>query len=646
MESDLSLTRPHARRRPPSRRPIITVGIVVFAAAFLYVLPHTLDLIDDHFMHVVWGRQMLYGRQPLLNMEALGLPLQALLSAASERLVGYRLLSEGVIVGSAFATAAVLTLVVARAASQSLWIGALAAVFQVAIGPRTYSYPKILVCAAAIFILWRYIDRPSVRRGLALGATIATAFYLRHDHGLYMAVATAAVLALRHYPDWKIAIGRVALVGATTLMLVAPFLSYVQRNVGVRAYLSDLRSIAAREYQANRFDSWPAWPFASVEDVAEWRSRARTSATIGVRWNEGASDQARRAAAARHGLRVDHDEPIESGRFLLTDLSRENVVALLNDPTIEDTSDIDRATGAVPSQGLWIGRVHLLGGLDVPYASAGLLFFVFMAVLIGTAAALWRPERWRHAATRHEHLKITAVLLVGMLTSTGFIREPLTVRIPDASVAPIILAAWWAGRWWTRLRSDASPWRRLLRASVAAVLVLPVVRATMVEGAVLPQLESVVKLPHTWQRLLVTPPIDVWQRVGTPKYQAVSYVRACTAIDEPLLVLWFAPDLYYYSDRPFAGRLGFYIEGYWAGDVAEQKNVAALERDRPAIALMEEDREVTDLYTYPRLLSYLAEAYRRIGSIPSSEGRSIVMFARNDRRPSSTYGESGWPCFR
>lgn len=647
MEDDLAATRPDdgAARYVPGRSPLI-LGSVVFAAAYLYILPLAADLIDDHFMHVVWGRQLLYGRKPLLDMEALGLPLQAVLSAASERLVGYRMLSEGLVIGSAFATAAVLTFVVARAASQSLWIGALAAAFQVAIGPRTYGYPKILVYAAAIFILWRYIDRPSVHRAVVLGATIATAFYLRHDHGVYVAIATAAALALRHYPDWKRSIGRVALVGATSVMLVAPFLWYVQRSVGIDSYVRDLRSVAAREYQANRFDSWPAWPFASIEDVVEWRRSPHASATIGVRWNEGASDQARRAAAARYGLQVDQDEPIESGRFLLTNLSRANVLALLNDPAIDDTSDIDRASGAVPLQGLWIGRLHLLGGLDVPYASAGLLFVVFMGVLIGTAAALSRPGVWHHAATPHERIKISSVLLVGVLTCVGFIREPLAIRIPDAAVAPIILAAWWAGRWWTGLRSEASPCRRLLRASAAAVLVLPVIRATAVEGAIPTQIESVVRLPQTWQQLLSTPPVNAWQRVDTPKYQAVSYVRACTASHEPLLVLWFAPDLYYYSDRPFAGRLGFYIEGYWADDAAELRNIAALERDRPPIALMETDREVTDLYTYPRLLTYLAEAYRPIGRIPSNDGRSIEILARNDRRPSSTYGESGWPCFR
>jgi hypothetical protein len=123
-------------------------------------------------------------------------------------------------------------------------------------------------------------------------------------------------------------------------------------------------------------------------------------------------------------------------------------------------------------------------------------------------------------------------------------------------------------------------------------------------------------------------------------------VRDCTAEREPLLVLWFAPDLYYYSNRPFAGRLGFYMEGYWTSERSESLNIAVIERDRPTIALIESDREVTDLYTYPRLLSYLADFYHPLGLLSSNDDRTIRVLARNDRSPTSIVSESGWPCYR
>ena len=163
-----------SRRRLGSR----AAGAAIFVGVFLYVLPEAVELIDDHFMHVAWGRQLLYGRWPVRDMVVLGLPLQYALSAAFESAFGYRLLSEGLIVALAFASGALLTFVLARRASGSTLIGMLAAAFQVAVAPRTYGYPKIVLYAAAILALWMYVDRPS-RRRLALLAAIVDSNVVR-----------------------------------------------------------------------------------------------------------------------------------------------------------------------------------------------------------------------------------------------------------------------------------------------------------------------------------------------------------------------------------------------------------------------------------------------------------------------------------
>jgi hypothetical protein len=624
----------------------ILSGVAIFVAAFMYVLPEASALIDDHFMHVAWGRQLLYGRQPLLDTEALGVPLQASLSALSERLVGYRLLSEGLIVGGAFAAGAVLTFAAARIASGSLAIGTLAAALQLAISPRTYSYPKIVVYAAAVLLLWHYIAKPSNRRAAVVGIGIVVGFYLRHDHGIYVGLVTVAVLVLQHSPDWRIVLRRLTWLGATCALLVAPYLVYIHRHSGVVEWVQNLRSISLREYQQNKFDSMPEWPLASRADFLQWQRERPRAATIGVRWNAGASDNARRVAARRYGLQLEPDVPIESGRFLLTDVSTVNVLAMLEDPVIEDTAGVDRQTGAVPLQGLWLGPLHVLSGLDRPFASAAFLFFGFIAMLLlSLIAAVW-PQREARRMPAPERTMIVSVVLVGVAAALGFIREPLAIRIPDAVVAPAILAAWWAGKAGRQLRASSRSSVRIGGVFVATVVLTLVTRAVVVLGAVPTRLDAVRHFPRIAQQLLTTPPIDAVGSVGRVKYKAVRYVRDCTAEREPLLVLWFAPDLYYYSNRPFAGRLGFYMEGYWTSERSESLNIAVIERDRPTIALIESDREVTDLYTYPRLLSYLADFYHPLGLLSSNDDRTIRVLARNDRSPTSIDSESGWPCYR
>ena len=163
---------PHAAERPSrvvARAQAIGSGFAVFALAFLYRLPDATALINDHFMHLTFARQLLWGRLPVRDAVSLGMPLQTGLSAAAEWLVGYRLLSEALVISTAFAAAAVLTFVIIRRATGSLVMAVAGALLEVAIAPRTYSYPKLVVYAAGILLLWRYVDRPSTRRAVELG---------------------------------------------------------------------------------------------------------------------------------------------------------------------------------------------------------------------------------------------------------------------------------------------------------------------------------------------------------------------------------------------------------------------------------------------------------------------------------------------
>lgn len=617
----------------------LAVGSAIFLGAFLYVLPEAVELVDDHFMHVAWGRQLLYGRWPVRDMVVLGLPLQYAVSAAFEWAFGYRLLSEGLLIALAFATGALLTFVLARRASGSTPLGALAAAFQLAVAPRTYGYPKIVLYAAAILALWTYVDRPSRRTLAWLGAIVAIGFYLRHDHGLYLGAVAAGVVMLRHTDDWAVGLRRLATLAALCALTIAPYLIYAQFHVGVLSYVNDIRAIAEREHQANRFEGWPQWPLSSVDDVVQWPADP-PNATIGIRWNASASQDARRAAALRYGLQIDEDGPLEGGRYLLTDISTGNVSALIGDPVIDDTSGVDRGTGIVPLQGLRLGTLHLLSGLDAPAASAAFLFYVLLALLPVTLVTLASMPH-RDTARRREHVKIAAALMVAVVTAVGFLREPLTIRIMDAVVAPVILAAWGAGK----VLQSPHARRRYLTAIASLIILIPTIRATVVIGAVPSRADRLRRLPAIWQQLSVSPPFEGWEATGSAKYQAVRYVRECTAADDPLLVLWFAPDLYYYSGRPFAGRLGFYLEGYWTTADHERANIAAIERDRPTIVLMEPGRRATDLYTYPQLLDYVSRSYHLLGELHASDGRQVRVLARNDRTPSGVDAKTGWPCY-
>ena len=617
-------------------------GLAIFILAFLYRLPDATALINDHFMHLVFGRQLVWGRLPVRDAVSLGMPLQTGLSAAAEWLVGYRLLSEGLVISIAFAAAAALTFAVIHRATGSLLIAVAGALLEVAIAPRTYSYPKVVVYAAGILLLWRYIDRPSNRRVVELGAAIALAFYLRHDHGLYLGLVAVAVIAMRHGRQATGAARQIAVLAATCVLLVAPFFAYVEVFGSVRSYVADIRQFSAREHTSNPFE-WPSWPLTSASSIARWTSAQDRAVPIGIRWSPAASDASRREAADRYRLEVPATGPVESGRFALYDPSTAKGRALMNDPAIEDTSGIDRLTGAIHVPGWYLGPVRLLTGIEGAPQSAALLFYLFLLLPAAAVVALALHRGRSGPLGQWERVKIAAVVLVAILTFVGFVRQALDARIPDAVVAPVVLGAWLSARF---LAGARPLWSRAARAAILVALLIPVTRSIVVAGGVEARVRRAEPLDVTWRQLVTSPPFDAWPAGGSARYRIVRYVRECTGPTEPLLVLWGGPEMYYYADRPFAGRIGLYMEGYYHTDVNQQGNAAALERDRPPIVITEPGRELRDLATHPSALAFLARHYRPLGELTVSDGTVLRVFGRTDRPSTSTHPDVGWPCYR
>ena len=634
---------PHAAGEPSPavyRRPMVGIGTAIFIIAVFYRLPGATGLINDHFMHVTFGRQLLWGRLPVRDAVSLGMPLQTGLSAMAEWLIGYRLLSEGLLISTAFAAAAVLTFVAIKRITGSVVIAVVGAMLEIAIGPRTYSYPKLVVYAAGILLLWRYVDRPSTRRAIELAVATVIAFYLRHDHGLYLGVIAVVVIAMRHADALRTAARQIAVLAVTCLVLVAPSFVYVEWFGSVHGYVNDLREFSAREHSANPFE-WPSWPLASAGDVARWTSADERSAQVAIRWNSAASEFVRRQAAARYGLKVPAAGPIESGRFALYDTSTANGAALVSDPAIEDTGGIDRQTGEVHVPGWYAGPVRLLPALDAAPAAAALLFFVFLLLAGAAAITLMRN---RGLDDRWERVKITAVVLVTLLTFYGFVRQALDARIPDAVVGPIVLGAWLSAKWLKRAKP--SPWSRAARVAGLVAVLIPVTRSVVVVGGVEARFERADPFAMTWRQLVTSPPFDAWPAGGSAQYRIVRYVRECTGPTEPLLVLWGPPEMYYYADRPFAGHIGLHMEGYYSSDVNQRGNAAALERDRPPIVITEPGRELKDLATHPSALTFLARHYHSLGELTATDGTVLRVYGRTDRSTTSTHHDLGWPCYR
>ncbi len=213
---------------------------------------------NDHFLFLAGAQQILQGDWPTRDFLDPGFPLMYGAAALAQLLLGQTLFAEAVLVSLAFALAAVLTALAVKELTGSRVLAVLAAVLEVAIVPRTYGYPKLLVYAAAFFLLQRFVTRPTTGRLFALAVCIVAGFLFRHDHGIYLGVAGVLAAWLAGPPlPWAARLRRSALLVGFVVLLAVPYLVYVQVNGGVWAYLQTGLEFRAAELRRQEL-AWPA----------------------------------------------------------------------------------------------------------------------------------------------------------------------------------------------------------------------------------------------------------------------------------------------------------------------------------------------------------------------------------------------------
>jgi Dolichyl-phosphate-mannose-protein mannosyltransferase len=215
-------------------RRALPIGLLAFAFRFLTLSP----IENDHFVMLARAQQVLFGDWPIRNFEDPGQPLFYLLTSALAAVFGHVLATNVVLCITLQAIAASCTYVLARRASNSAAVGVAAAVLAIVSSPRLYNTTKVIAPVVAILLQWRYAEAPRRGRLLALAAWTAIAFLLRHDYVVYVVASTFVLLAVLHRSQPRDAVREAAKYGIAALLLVSPWLLYVQWNEGLIEYAS------------------------------------------------------------------------------------------------------------------------------------------------------------------------------------------------------------------------------------------------------------------------------------------------------------------------------------------------------------------------------------------------------------------------
>lgn len=247
---------------PPRLRIAILVALSVgiFIASWLFRFNDPggsfAGLTDDHFFYVVRGWQILFGDIPVRDFVDHGAPLYYYVAAAVQVLFGRGTLSELAFSTTVLSASAAITFLLATRASGSILAGLAACLLHVWLGPRFYNYPKVLIYALAIPLLWRFADRPSAALRVWLAVLTVIAFLFRHDHGAFVGLATTVLMLSISELRFADRVRHLVIYGLLVLVLVAPYVVFIQINGGVVSYFRQASAWAERD-RAREPVVWP-----------------------------------------------------------------------------------------------------------------------------------------------------------------------------------------------------------------------------------------------------------------------------------------------------------------------------------------------------------------------------------------------------
>jgi len=589
---------------------------------------------------------MTMGALPVRDFVERGLPLMSAASAAAQVVLGPGLHSEITLVALAFAVSAVLMAMVATAASGSVPIGLAAALVTVLAFPASYSYPKLLVYAAVFGAVVWYGRGPSFLRLAVLAAAVAVAFLFRHDHGFFLLAGSVLMLAVLH---GKAAVRPLAALVLNVLLLVSPYLIWVQVHEGLAQYFGDGVEFSRRESERASWWEPPAFQLDRTQPMFE---RIEGGPVVNVRWVTGMTEAAIRDSEQELDLiRRDPVGPL-TWQYELRGWRSGALERLVRDPSVADTHGIDRGQYRleVPAP---TGIHRLMVGMTVPGPGMRLrenavaaLFYACWLMPAITLILLWRgPPVDREAMA----LALMAAA-VQLAMNMSMLRDPLDSRIRDV-VAPFAVMLAFAAGALAALRGTRQ--QSAIGKAGAAALVTGALAITAALGPLAEHLTETrallgmdgVRARFTELHDELAPPRNRTGRVSQASEQLAAYFTSCTAPGERLLAMTFAPELFFYSHRGFAGGHVAMTPGYFVAARHEAGILDRLARESVPIVIMDSETQHEMAIHYPRLVAHVMAAYAEAGRVAVGPGKDLILLTDRARSPVRRFADGRLPCY-
>lgn len=629
---------------PPSRQfrlPPAAVAAAVFLWAFTFRLLQP-NFTNDDFDHLSKARQVLAGELPYRDFYDDGRPLTIAASAIAQY-VSPTLLSEVVLRGGCIAIGVSLVYALTHAVTQSTALGLVAALLTSAMRPRLYNYPKVLLFPLLLWLILRYARGPTRSRLTVLALFTVVAFLFRYDFVVYAGTTgVAALLMVHRRAAWR----PLLLYAGIMLAAVAPFLVWLALNgaftstgsTGVRSLLSSAPGVTSGPLHF----SWGNGPF-SIEPPPP---------QIGVRWAASVEEDTRHALERRYGLQErERKADGRSFRYYIEAPSRDRVLALISDPRVEDTSGIDRSSGVLLEQPFWdrvltaypILRLRFSAVFGTREDAQAWIYLIFILSVPLSVLLLWRgPTAWGSP----EATVIASGALLAAMLHQFLVQGNLDSRLPDVTGPTAVLLAWcassllvMAGRW------SVAP--RAARAMTAVVLLVPALLTWQAVGVYAGSVATALTASAPSPRRVA---MAVSGLAGSPlnyvsaDSDLVRYLATCTTPADRVLLVAFAPEVYYLSERLFAGGMNkFDFSGFnWPSAEVMKR----LRHQSVPLVIVADDHAEFLHSEWGELSEYIDSKYREVAHQAFRfESRKYRILLDRQRQPMGFTADSGLPCF-
>lgn len=630
---------------------------VAGATAVVLVLTVEVQMFDTTFYALWEATALLAGDHPYRDFYEWGVPLQALVSAAAQVLVGHRAIGEMLVHWLCITVGVVVSFDLGLRASRSLGASVvmLLLTLLVLVLTPTYHYPKLLFYPIGLALAWRYLEQPTAAKGAALGFLTAAAFLYRHDHGIHLGVAAvlAFVLARVAVPAsrrWRGIAAEAAAYAAAATLILLPWLILVQQGEGITRYVR----ARAELYQIWSPNGSPFRALASMNPLHVLIGEplpAPKRSVVAFDWDDS-TDAARQAELVREfGLR-----PVEDGDGRLHAYE----VANLYDPALLRLKKYLAGDQGFDWERL---QAHQFGRLS-PRAAYDWLQQIGMLVpllLAATAAVRIARRGWRGSAPSLDALRLILAGTFLAIVDWRLLREPSYVT----AVAPLTAAL---AAVFLRVNNDADGedpprsrpvmiWARTRWALAAALVVVTGVAVVEIVTQRIPDPRSFLgRVAPTFARLFVSPPIDAhvpldqmlqydrasWLAGALDRDGVVRrYINHCTRSGDRVLVTGATPfELGYVLDRPPAGGHVFWHHGWRADSAGQTESLALLQRQSVPFAIATSEPVLDDLKAYSRIHEYFLANYDIL------EGTGGYVLVDRRRQATGQFGLLGFPCFR